>query len=195
MKRSIFVLLALCVCLSGCAMLPPRQAADGLAWSGEWVTVGNVIGVETPGGLEPLENNDALSASGMYYAAWSMGEAAPYTNAGGEASELYDAQLYLLLAGYDAAEKAEDAAAEWMEMASERYEIEGAFADASFNGQPFEIAAYTCASGTNPYTRGASAFGVYRNYAISVEVQCQEGSGVDPRAVLEDFLAGCHYAV
>ena len=77
-----------------------------------------------------------------------MGEAAPYTNAGGEASELYDAQLYLLLAGYDAAEKAEDAAAEWMEMASERYEIEGAFADASFNGQPFEIAAYTCASGS-----------------------------------------------
>lgn len=195
MKKYVFLLLAVCMCLSGCATLPPRQAADGLAWSGDWVTVGGVIGVETPGGLDPLENNDALSANGMYYATWSMGEAAPYTNADGEASELYDAQLYLLLAGYDAAEKAEDAAAEWLEMASERYEIDGTFSDASFNGQAFEIAAYACASGANPYARGASAFGVYRNYAISVEIQCQEASGVDPRAVLEGFLAGCHYAV
>lgn len=195
MKKSVFFLLALCVCLSGCAMLPPRQAADGLAWSGEWVAVGNVIGVETPDGLEPLENNDALSTNGMYYATWSMGEAVPYTNADGEASELYDAQLYLLLAGYDAAERAEDAVAEWLEMASDRYEIEQSFADASFNGQTFLMVTYACASDTNPYARGASAFGVYRNYAISVEVQCQEGSGVDPKAVLESFLAGCHYAV
>lgn len=100
MKKYVCLLLAVCVCLSGCAALPPRQAADGLARSGDWVTVGGVIGVETPGGLDPLENNDALSANGMYYATWSMGEAVPYTNADGEASELYDAQLYLLLAGY-----------------------------------------------------------------------------------------------
>jgi len=64
MKRHVFaLLLAGCICLAGCAQPVPRQAADGLAWSGEWVTVGNVIGVETPGGLEPLENNDALSAN------------------------------------------------------------------------------------------------------------------------------------
>lgn len=194
MKKHVFLLLAVCVCLSGCAMPPPRQAADGLAWSGDWVTVGGVIGVEAPGGLDLLENNDALSASGMYYASWSMGEAAPYTNADGEASELYDAQLHLLLAGYDAAEKAEDAAAEWLEMASERYVVDEAFADASFNGQTFEIVTYACASGANPYARGASAFGVYRNYAISVEIQCQEASGVEAKAVLEGFLAGCHYA-
>ena len=51
MKRSIFVLLALCVCLSGCAMLPPRQAADGAVWDERWVSVGNVIGIDTPEGL------------------------------------------------------------------------------------------------------------------------------------------------
>ena len=194
-KTRLIVLLAACLFLAGCSQPVPAKAADGLDWDDGWVNVGNVVGVDTPGGLTPQENMDVLSTKGMYYATWSMGEASPYTNADGEEAELYDGQLYLLLAGYDKAEKAQDTAAEWLEMASERYQVENAFTDNRCNGQTYSIVTYDCASDTNPYARGASAFGVYRNYAISVELQCQEAFDIDPRAVLASFLANCHYAV
>ena len=71
MKRHVFaLLLAGCICLAGCAQPIPRQAADGAAWDEQWVSVGNVIGIDTPEGLTPRENNDALTANGMYYATW-----------------------------------------------------------------------------------------------------------------------------
>ena len=71
MKRHVFaLLLAGCICLAGCAQSVPRQAADGAVWDERWVSVGNVIGIDTPEGLTPRENNDALTANGMYYATW-----------------------------------------------------------------------------------------------------------------------------
>lgn len=194
MKKYLAILLfAVCACLAGCAA-PPSSAADGARWSEDWVTVGNIIGVETPENMAPRENSDALGANGMYYATWSVGEAEPYINADGEDAQLYDAQVYLLLAGYDAAGKAEDSAAEWLDMASQRYEVEDT-ATETYNGQEFTIATYTYASETNPYARGASAFGVYRNYAISVELSCREDFAGGAKEILAGFLANCHYAV
>lgn len=195
MRKKAELVLALCalLTLAGCGPAAPQKAADGLDWDENWVTVGNILGVDTPGGLEPRENSDALSAKGMYYATWSIGEAEPYVNADGEDAEIYDTQVYLLLAGYDAAEKAEDAAAEWLEMASEQYQVEHTF-EAEHNGQTYSAVTYTCASETNPYARGASAFGAYGNYAISVEIQCREESDTDPRGLMDSFLQNCHYA-
>lgn len=119
---------ALCLlgllCLTGCGAAAPETAADGTAWSEEWVTVGDVVGVETPEGMTPRENSDALSAKGMYYATWSLGEAETIVNESGDEAQLYDAQVYLLLAGYDGTEKAEEAAAEWLDMAAEQYAVE-----------------------------------------------------------------------
>jgi len=185
--------LAAMLCLAGCAQPVPARAADGAAWSGEWVSVGNILGVDAPDGLVLRENNDALAANGMYYATWSIGEAEPYVNADGEDAELYDAQFYLLLAGYGAAEKAEEAAAEWLRMAGERYEVEETSRE-TCNGQSFAVITYTYASETNPYARGASAFGVYRNYAVSVELSCRESFDGDARTALTDFLENIHYA-
>ena len=52
---------ALCLALAGCAAAPaPETAADGTNWSEDWVTVGGVLGVDTPEGMEPQENNEAL---------------------------------------------------------------------------------------------------------------------------------------
>ena len=52
MKRHVFaLLLAGCICLAGCAQSVPRQAADGGVWDERWVSVGNVIGIDTPEGL------------------------------------------------------------------------------------------------------------------------------------------------
>ncbi len=193
MKKLGLAALALILCLTGCGQLPPAQAADGSAWSGDWVTVGNVVGVDTPEDMTARENIDALSAKGMYYATWSIGDMEPYVNEDGDDAEVYDAQVYLLLAGFTQAEKAEEAAAEWAGLANDRYRVNGT-QSVTCNGQEFTVLNYAFASETNPYAVGASAFGVYRNYAVSVELSCREGFTGDPLEVLTDFLNHCHYS-
>lgn len=192
MKKISWLALALLLCLSGCGQAALPKTADGQAWSEDWVAVGNVVGVDTPEGLTHRENSDTLSARGMYYATWSAGEAVPYVNEDGEEAQLYDAQLYYLLAGYDSTAKAKDAAAEWLAMASEQYAVEET-ASGTYNGQEFTVITYTYKSETNPYVRGASAFGAYGNYAISAELSCGEDFQDDAREVLENFLEHCHY--
>ncbi len=189
----LLALLALCLCLTGCGQPFPVQAADGTAWSEDWVTVGNVVGVDTPEGMTARENNDALAASGMYYATWSIGEGEPYTNEDGDEAQIYDAQVYLLLAGYSSAEKAEESAAQWQSMAHDRYAVEET-QPATCNGQAFTVLSYAFDSETNPYARGASAFGVSGNFAVSVELSCREEFAGDPPEVLAGFLEHCHYS-
>lgn len=195
MKRLTLFLLAgaLSLSLTGCGQNIPVTAADGAKWDDTWVTVGGILGVDTPEGLDSRENNDTLGVNGMYYATWSSGESEPCVNEDGEDADLYDAQLYVLLAGYTSAEEAEDAAAEWLEMAAGQYNIETTSAE-TYNGQDFTVITYTFSSDTNPYARGASAFGVYRNYAVSAELSCRESFDGDAQTVLADFLENCHYA-
>ncbi|MDE7242922.1 MAG: hypothetical protein K2O18_02950 [Oscillospiraceae bacterium] len=194
-KLTLMALIAsIFCCLTGCTQLPPETAADGAAWSDTWVTVGNIVGADAPSWLEPKENMDVLSARGMYYATWASGEAVPYTDAEGDEAELYSAQLYLLLAGYDSAAKAEASASDWLHMASAQYNVTDTYTE-SHNGQEFTVITYTFSSETNPFAKGASAFGVYRNYAISVEFSCQEGFDRDELESLREFLENCHYAV
>ena len=193
MKKSLLsLLLAGCICLAGCTPVP-AATADGDKWDDDWITIGGIVGVDTPEGIDPRENNDTLSIQGMYYATWSIGESEPYTNEDGNEVQLYDAQIYFLLAGYDAAEKAEASAAEWVSMANERYTVSQTLSQ-TCGGQDFTMLAYTFDSDTNPYAAGASAFGVYRNYAISAELSCREGFTGDPLDILTDFLDHCHYS-
>lgn len=196
MKKLSLLLLtgAMSLSLAGCGQNIPVTAADGAKWDDSWVTVGGILGVDTPAGLDSRENNDTLGVNGMYYATWSSGEAEPYVNEDGEDTDIYDAQLYVLLAGAKSVEKAEGSAAEWLEMASGKYHIETT-STGTYNGQEFTVITYTFSSDTNPFSHGASAFGVYRNYAISVELSCRDTFGGDARAVLADFLEHCHYAV
>ena len=193
MKRITLPALCLTLFLSGCGKAAPPKAVDGAAWSEDWATLGNVIGVDTPEGLTARENSDVLSTKGMYYATWSAGEAAPYVNEDGEDAQLYGAQVYFLVAGYDSTAEAEEAAAEWLSMADEQYAVEEAKTEA-YNGQEFTVITYTYTSEGNPYSRGASAFGSYGNYAVSVELSCQDSFEEDALEILEGFLEHCHYA-
>lgn len=197
MKKLMFFLLAgaLCLGLTGCGTaLPPEKAADGLDWDEAWVTVGGIVGVDTPEGMDPRENNEALAANGMYYATWSVGESEPYTNADGDEAQLYDAQVYLLLGGYKSTEDAENTLSQWKSMAELNYAV-GETSTQTHNGQEFTVITYTFESEENPYARGASAFGVYRNYAVSVELTCREGFQGDASQLLGGFLDSCHYAM
>lgn len=194
-RTGLLLGLACCLCLTGCiAPPPPAQAEDGTEWSEDWVTVGGIVGIDTPDGLDPRENNEALAVNGMYYATWSAGEAVPYVNEDGDDAQLYDAQIYLLLAGYSEAERAEETAAQWLELAQDQYAVETA-ETMTCSGRDFTVITYTYSSDANPYDRGASAFGVYRNYAISVELSCQDSFEGDPLETLTGFLERCHYAV
>lgn len=194
MNKGIGFALAglLCLCLAGCAAVPPERAADGAGWDESWVTVGGVLGVDTPAGMTHRETNEALSANGMFYAAWSMGEGEDYTNEDGEDAVLYDAQIYVLLAGADSQEKAGNTADEWMALAEERYAVDGR-SEETYNGQAFTVLSYTYSSDTNPYQRGAAAYGAYGNFAVSVELSCREDFAGDALETLADFLEHCHY--
>ena len=197
MKKRMAFLLAgfMCLGLTGCGTpLPPEKAADGSDWDKSWVTVGNLVGVDAPDGMDARENNEALSAQGMYYATWSIGEGEPYTNEDGDEAQLYDAQVYLLIGGSKSGEEAEHMLAQWKSMAEAQYAVD-ACADETHNGQEFTIITYTFDSGINPYARGVSAYGVYRNFAISVELACREDFNGDAARLLGQFLDGCHYAV
>ena len=49
----------------------------------------------------------------------------------------------------------------------------------SHNDQDFTVITYSFHSEANPYARKASAFGVYRNYAVSMELACRENCDGD----------------
>lgn len=197
MKKWMALLLtgALCLSLTGCGTpLPPEKAVDGLDWDENWVTVGNIVGVDAPEGMTHRENNEALSANGMYYATWSMGDSESYINEDDEEVQLYEAQVYLLLGGYQSQQDAENTLNQWTDMARLQYDIDQTF-EATYNGQNFTIITYEFDSEKNPYARGASAFGIYCNYAVSVELTCREKFDGDAAQLLGEFLDNCHYAL
>lgn len=197
MKRfwSLLLVMAVCLGLAGCSMPtpPPQTAADGTPWSEDWETVGGAIGVETPQAFALLQNSDTIASNQMAYAAWSMGEGEPYTTQDGEETTLYDAQLYILLARTESAEKAAQTLEEWRKIGEEMYVL-ASDGKESHGGQEFTVITYSYASAENPYTAGASAFCVFQNYAVSVEITCRGAAADDPHALLADFLEHCHYA-
>ncbi len=192
-KRIGIWVSALCILtLAGCSAAP-SQAADGSGWREEWITLGPVLGVEPPeDGLTLLDNNTALTADDLYYAAWTIGDAEPYTNADGEAVELYEAQLDVLAYGCADEAHARAAAEEWQARQDEVYTNINR-REERHNGQDYTAASYECGSERNPYRRGASAFGVCGKYAVSFELNCREDFDGDPAEILGRVLDGCHY--
>lgn len=188
------VILSLCLVLTGCGQEAPARAADGAAWDESWTMAGGILGVEEPGdGLRLLDNMDILAVSDMYYAAWSIGDPISYTDADGDEAVMYDAQLFLLTSGASSAEEAQKALDSWRAQEAENYTVTET-ASAVYNGQAFTLVRYQWASETNPYARGVSAFGVYKNYAVCAELSCREGFDGDEADILARFLEGCHYA-
>jgi len=194
MKRFLCVCAALCLLLSGCASAVPKQAADGAAWDEDWVTLGGLLGVGEPGnGLTLRDNNAALSASDMYLASWTIGAGAPYVNEDGDEVSLYPARLDVLVYGREDEDAAAETLAEWGARQAEVYAVRETAAW-TVDGRDYTVSAYDCPSETNPYSRGVSAFLVYGDYALSFELNCQDGFDGDEAEILRSFLDACHYA-
>lgn len=191
-KRLLVIIICMTLmCLAGCAAGMPAEAVDGTPWSEDWITLGQTLGIEKPGHGLTLRDNKA--ARQMYYASWSIGEAQPYVNTEGNETNLYDAQLVLLLVYSDKAESAQVNVNEWLDLAKNSYTI----ADTSqqtYNGQEFTVLTYTLEPDTSPFAFGASAFSVYGPWAISAEFTCQDSFEGYAEEILADILEHCHYA-
>lgn len=172
----------------------PKQAADGAEWDKNWTMLGAVLGVEEPGnGFVLQDNNVALAADDTYLATWVHGEAVPFVNENGDDAESYEAQIYLLVMGCKDGESARTAADGWIARENSSYAVADT-RDETHNGVEYTVLAYTPESETNPYSRGISAFAVFENYAVSVEINCMENYDGDERAVLASFLDRFHYS-
>lgn len=185
MKKAVLVLMMiLCLLLSACGIKPPEKTSDGAAWDASWTTLGRAMGVEELEGWNLQRSEDVLAAEGMFYDVWTAGEAVTYTNEDGDEVTAYEAEIHLVVADSESAEKAQQLAADWEALTSERYP-DCEVTQAEYAGQTFDI----CLT-----PQGASATGVRASCAIRVDVVVMESAAREPARILEDFLNHCHYA-
>lgn len=192
--KKVFLLIMTCTmlaCLAGCGAKKPAMAADGTPWSKDWITIGSALGVEKPG--HGMTLRDTKGARDMFYTSWSIGESQPYVTASGEETNLYDAQMVLLLMVSDTEEDAQISVDEWLDLAADNYAVTDTIQQ-TYNGQDFTVLTYTFPSGTSSFARGVSAFTVVGTQAISVEFACQDTYEGDAGEIVTDFLNHCHYA-
>ena len=172
----------------------PSAAADGAAWDKNWEMMAKVVGIEAPGGgLTLLTNNSVLAGEDTYYASWTVGEPAPYTNADGDEVDLYPAQLYVLLYGCADQAAAESACAGFLAREQQTYTVHSQRTE-EHNVQRYTVLDYTGGSAGNPYGRGSSAFAVRGSYVLVAELLAQARFDGDVSRMLSAFLDGVHYS-
>lgn len=193
--RPLLCILCIAFMLTGCAhasLLSQGTKEDTWSDSGS-ITVGHNLTIQNADNRMTLsENMDVLAAEGLYYATWTMGGFEPYENSDGDTVDLYDAQLYLLLGEFPGSQDAQNNMDKWLTAGKSNYEI---LSEESItcNGQSYCLITYNCISDTNPYDRGVSAFGVYQDNAVCIELTCRENFEEDLRTILIDFLNNCTY--
>lgn len=186
------IALIFTVFMTGCSANTEKTLDNTWDESG-YVAVGKTLTVEKgKSPLRLLDNMDALTADGLYYAAWTMGDSEPYENSEGKTVDLYDAQLYLLLGEFKGEAEAKSNMDKWLDAGKSNYEILEE-EEITCNGQDYSLITYNCVSEDNPYARGVSAFGVYQDAAVCVELTCREDFEEDLREILTGFLDNCTY--
>lgn len=193
MKRKFsFCVFCITLLLTGCSAFSPKEPDNTWTDSG-YVTVGHHLTVKNSGsGLSLSENMDVLSADGLYYASFTMGGFEPYENSDGDVVDLYDARFYLVLGEYSNSTNAQNNIDKWLTAAKENYQILSE-ETITCSGQSYSLITYRFTNETNPYERGISAFGIYENNAVCIELTCRENFEKDLRVLMTDFLNNCTY--
>lgn len=127
--------------------------------------------------LTLLDSKDVLSANGLYYATWTMGE---------------EVQLYFVLSEHKNATEADNDMTKWMDLAKSNYEVLTE-EEVICNDQPYLLITYNCVNEDNPYDRGISAFGVHDKDTMCAELTCGQNFEGDLKAILINFLDNCTY--
>lgn len=192
--KSKYIACILCITtvLSGCSVLP-SASADNTVVDSDYVAIGNRLTVHNTDTRLTLFNNiDTLSADGLYYASWTAGDSEPYENSDGDTVDLYDAQLYLLLGEFKSSDAAQENMDNWFAAGQANYDVTSE-ETVTCSGQSYTMVTYNFPNEENPYSHGVSAFGVYHDLAVCVELTCRENYQEDLREMLTDFLDNCTY--
>ena len=190
--KHIVSILCIGMLLTGCSVLPSASKNDTVVNS-EYVTIGSSLTVHNiDTRLTLISNMDALSADGLYYASWTAGSSEPYENFAGDTVDLYDAQLYLLLGEFKSSDTAQENMDNWLTAGQTNYDVTEE-KNVTCNGQSYTMVTYNFRNEENPYAHGVSAFGVYQNLAVCVELTCRENYQEDLEEMLTEFLNNCTY--
>lgn len=190
--KYFFCFFCITLMLAGCSSMYSSPKKDTIEVS-DYITIGRYLTIQnTDNRLSLLSNMDTLAADGLYYAAWTIGNAEFYENSDGETVDLYDAQLYLLLGEFRDKVSAQNNMTKWVDAGKTNYEVFDE-EEVVCNGQSYLLLTYNCVNADNPYDRGVSAFGVYDDSAICIELTCRENFEENLRAILIDFLNRCTF--
>lgn len=189
-----FLVIALFLSVCYFFLSSPSDADIADTWSNSgFLSVGQHLTVQnTDSSMSLLDSKDVLSADGLYYAAWTMGDSRPYENSEGETVDLYDAQLYLLLSDSKNSDDARMDMSKWLNAAKNNYDILTE-EEISCNGLTYQLITYHCSGKDNPYDRGISAFCSWENTAMCAELTCLKEFDTDLRGILIHFLDSCSY--
>ncbi len=192
MKR-IYWIYALCIMLALTGCSSSASSAENTAAASGDVTIGDFLIIQNADSRLTLLNNlDTLSADGLYYASWVIGDASAFENSDGDTVDLYDASLYLLSGEFRNTQYAQENMDSWLAGAKKNYEVLNE-EEITCNGQTYSLITYNSTHEDNPYARGISAFGVYENCAVCIELTCLDGFTEDLRDILVGFLESCSY--
>ncbi|MDE5598090.1 MAG: hypothetical protein K2J04_09675 [Lachnospiraceae bacterium] len=193
MIKRIYWIYALCIMLTLTGCSSSASSAENTVTASGDVTIGNYLTIQNiDSRLMLLSNLDALSADGLYYASWVIGDAQAFENSDGDTVDLYDASLYLLSGEFKNTQYAQENMDSWLAAAKENYEVLNE-EDITCNGQTYSLITYNSTHEDNPYARGISAFGVHENHAVCIELTCLGGFNDDLRDILVNFLECCSY--
>lgn len=190
--RHVAVLSFIALTLSGCSLLP-SVSDDNSVVDSDYVSVGSSLTVHNTDSRLTLQNNlDTLSADGLYYASWTAGNSELYENSDGDTVDLYDAQLYLLLGEFKSSDAARQNMDNWLAAGQTNYNVTDQ-ETITAGDLTYTTVTYSFSNEENPYSHGMSAFGVYNNLAVCVELACREDYDEDLEQMLIDFLNNCTY--
>ena len=193
MKRNFLYAVVLCLCLAGCSGASyPQTAADGAEWNPDWLTHGNLLGVEAPEGVSLVENYAILTMNGLTTSVWGVGTPETVADEDGKEADYYQAQIYVLAKECADEDEAAENLADWAARLAETWSVTGT-RDAEYNGQVYAVLDCASVAEDSPYSRELAALGRYGVWAVCVELDCRETFSGDADAVLSEFLSGCHY--
>lgn len=194
MKKSlILICLLLCLLLSACGVKLPEKTTDGQPWNKDWITIGTIVGIDSMDDWTKRRSEDMMAADGVYYYAWSQGEAQTYTSEEGNEVTSYGAELYLLASQSKTAEDAEKTAAQWQSLADERT-ADAPKSTLDAGGIRYQISSYPVASESGEDSQCVSASCLFGTRVIRIDVLTRADFGQDPMDLLQAFLSRCHYA-
>lgn len=190
---SCLLAAVLALTFTGCLALPGIDSNTQPPVNEDYVTIGSRLTVHNTDSRLTLQSSmDTLSSDGLYYAAWSAGESESYENSDGEIVDLYDAQIYLLLGEHKTTDAAQEYMNSWLDAGHSNYNVTKE-ETILCNGQPYTMITYFFTNKENPYSHGVSAFGVFENCSVCVELTCQEDYDEDLAEMLNSFLSGFQY--